>query len=416
LASTIVSCLNYIPGLDRNTELQAAKAWWMQHGKPIYQRYIYQNNCVPGRPLRIGYLSADMRRHSVAYFLKPLLAHHDHSRFAIYCYANVARPDTVTTELKQLSNHWRDITASNTEQAVRQIMKDGIDILVDLTGHMINNRLDILAKQAAPIQISWLGYPNTTGLPTIHYRLTDAIADPPGDSDPFYTEQLIRQPVFLCYEPPDLNIPIAPPPSLKNGYITFGSFNNPAKINSDVITAWASILRLTPHSRLLLKGLLLGDKDTRERYTALFAAHGINRERLDLIAYKESTTEHLNLYNDIDICLDTFPYNGTTTTFEALWMGLPVIVLRGDRHASRVGASILTHIGLPEFIAPSPKDYTLTAAQLARDPATLRDLRQDMRPRLLKSPFCQAHTFTGQLEATYLQLWKQWCQKLRQTA
>ncbi len=409
-ASTIVSSLNYIPGLERSTELQAAQDWWQTHGKPLYQRSIYQNTRAPERRLRIGYISPDLREHSISYFLKPLLRLHNHSKFEIFSYANVVHPDTVTTKLKQLSDHWRDITSSNTTQAVRQIMDDRIDILVDLAGHMVNHRLDILARQAAPIQISWLGYPNTTGLPTIHYRLTDDIADPPGDSDPFYSEQLIHLPTFLCYGPPDIDIPIVPSPSLKKGHITFGSFNNPAKITPEIIETWATILHQTPNSRLLLKGLLLGDKDTRTYYTSLFTRHGISKDRLDLIAYKKSTVEHLSIYNDIDICLDTFPYNGTTTTFEALWMGVPVIVLHGDRHASRVGASILTHLQLTELIAQSPKDYIATAFQLATDPSRLRKLRLDMRSKLTNSPVCQPHAFAHQIETTYRRLWHLWCE------
>jgi len=256
--------------------------------------------------------------------------------------------------------------------------------------------------------VSYLGYPNTTGLSVIDYRLTDALADPDG-ADAFVVEKLIRLPeCFLCYGPSGHAPPIEPPPALRNGYVTFGSFNTLPKINESVIETWAAILRTIPEARLLLKNRALADHGTCERYQRLFAEHGVAAHRLDLVAWTTRSSEHLALYNRVDVALDTFPYNGTTTTCEALWMGVPVVSLEGDRHAGRVGVSLLTQTGLTELIAHTADEYTMIAKTLAADTKRLAKYRQTLRDRVTAS-LCNAEVFTHRLEAAYREMWQHWC-------
>ncbi len=411
LHSACLAALNYMPGIDQAEEAQAAKEWWLIHGKGQHRRYIFTNSPAPERILRVGIVSSDLRDHSVSSFLRPLLRNYDPQQITIFCYANVSHPDSVTAELKSLSPYWRDISAFDTGQAVRAIMNDRIDILVDLTGHMTGGRLDIFACQAAPLQMSWLGYPNTTGLPTIHYRLTDYETDPPADSEPFYSETLLRLPAFLCYEPPALDIYPAEPPSLRHKYTTFGSLNNPAKISPPLVELWAAVLKKTPDSRLLLKGVGFDHQESRERMRQLFALHDIQADRLLFRGYTPGRSEHLLVYNQVDIALDTIPYNGTTTTFEALWMGVPVITMRGDRHAARVGASIVNRVAGPEFCAVDRGEYISLSFNLAQDKKRLQRLRKELRFQLLSSALCQSASFCRQFENICRQVWQQWCAK-----
>lgn len=410
LTSAIASALNYLPDIPPEEELAAAKAWWFDHGKAMHRRLVFSNKPTTERPIKIGLISPDFRQHSVSYFILPFLREHNPDILHISCYADLASPDKVSEECEELCDQWLlTHQLSNTELA-RRIEEDGIDMLIDLCGHMVRNRLMVFALQPAPIQISWLGYPNTAGLPTIHYRITDSIADPPGTTDPFYTEELIRFPkVFLCYGPPKTACEITTPPSQTKGYITFGSFNNPAKMSSPTIDTWATILKKCPGSKLTLKGLLLGDSATREHYLSCFAARGVNPAHINLLAFVDSEQEHLLLYNDIDICLDPFPYNGTTTTCEALWMGTPVITLAGDRHASRVGASILHSLDLNELICNSQDDYINKALNLAQSPATLKRHKSTLRETLISSSLCDAKQFSREVEKNLTQIWQQWC-------
>ncbi len=414
LRSACLAALNYIPGIDRAEEAQAAKEWWLKHGREQHRRYIFANSSAPERILRVGIVSSDLRDHSVSFFLRPLLRNYDPQQITLFCYANVSHPDSVTAELKSLSPYWRDISTFDTGRAVQIIMNDRIDILIDLTGHMTGGRLDIFACQAAPLQMSWLGYPNTTGLPTMHYRITDYETDPPADSDPFYSETLLRLPAFLCYEPPSLDIYPAEPPCLRHKYITFGSLNNPAKNSPPLIELWAAVLKKNPGSRLLLKGVGFDHQEARERMRRLFALHNIQADRLLLRGYTPSRSEHLLVYNQVDIALDTIPYNGTTTTFEALWMGVPVITMRGDRHAARVGASIMGRIAGAEFCAAHREEYITLSFNLAQNTRRLQKLRQELRSRLLSSDLCQGASFCRQFENICRQVWQQWCAKAAQ--
>ena len=352
--------------------------------------------------LRVGYVSADFRRHSCAYFLEALLAHHDHGRFEIFAYADDRRSDDITERLKPMVDHWRSLIGMPDKAVAELVRNDRIHLLVDLAGHTAGNRLSAFAEKPAPIQVSWLGYPATTGLSAIDYRLSDDICDPPGATERFHTETLWRLPGgFLCYTAPREAPAVSPSPCSTGQPVTFGSFNNLAKVNQAVLEAWAELVSAVPGSRLLLKSKALRAPSVSERVAEVFTRRGIARERIILEGWAEALAAHLAMYGKIDIALDTFPYNGTTTTFEAMWMGVPVISLAGDRHSARVGASILTRCGLEDFIAKSLDDYLAKAIALARDPQALGELRRALRPRLANSPLCDGKAFAQQIEDAY---------------
>jgi protein O-GlcNAc transferase len=287
-----------------------------------------------------------------------------------------------------------------------------VDVLVDLAGHTAEHRLLMFARVPAPVQVAYLGYPNTTGMPRsqMHYRLTDALADPPGDADRLHTEELVRLPdVFLCYRPLDDAPPVAPCPCGTTGVVTFGSFNTLEKVTAAQIGLWAQILRRSPGSRLMLKNKSLGDAAVRERVRAAFAAHGVDGERLVLAGPEREPARHLARYNEVDVALDTFPYAGTTTTCEALWMGVPVVTLAGATHRSRVGLSLLTAVGLSELVATAPQQYVDLALAMAGDPPRLKALRETLRDRVRTSCLTDAPRFTRHLEAAYRRMWIAHC-------
>ena len=309
-----------------------------------------------------------------------------------------------------MADHYVPIYNLPDEHAAAQIREHGIDILVDLSGHTSGNRMMLFARKPAPVQLTWLGYPATTGLPTIDGRITDAVADPPGDADRLHTERLIRlDGGFLCYRPYDKAGAVAPLPARGAGHVTFGSFNNRAKLSPRTIALWAEIMGQVPDARLLLKATQFKDAGTRERCREAFVAAGVAGERIEILAPLPDAGEHLALYGRVDIALDPLVYNGTTTTCEALWMGVPVVTLRGDRHAARVGASILTTTGLASLIAETPDRYVAIATRLAGDLDALAQLRAGMRERLRKSPLCDAAGFARAMERAYREAWQRWC-------
>ncbi len=360
----------------------------------------------PGK-LRIGYVSPDFRKHVVAFFFEPLLAAHNHNRFEIHCYSNVLTSDNVTEQLKGYADYWHDIRSFSDEEAIARIRDDRIDILIDLSGHTADNRLGIFAHRAAPIQMTWLGYPNTTGISAMDYRITDAVADPEGFSDEQHSERLIRLPdCFLCYQPPKNPPDVASTPLLINGFVTFGCFNYPAKITPEVIAIWSNILMSVPCSRLLLKSQSFCDPVLAKNFTVQFEAHGIPTERIMCVPAKESFFEHLATYNQIDIALDPFPYNGTTTTFEALFMGVPVITLRGNRHAAKVGSSILTNLGATELIAETVDDYLALSVSLSSDVKRLSTYHLELRNLLVSSALCDSARFSDSIEEVFRTAWQ----------
>jgi predicted O-linked N-acetylglucosamine transferase (SPINDLY family) len=365
------------------------------------------NGRDPERRLRVGFVSPDFRTHSCAYFVEPLFAAHDRGTVEIVAYADVPRPDEVTARLRGLADIWRDIAGCDDGALAGQIADDGADILIDLAGHSGRNRLGAFARRPAPVQVSWLGYPATSGLAAIGYRITDAIADP-ADADPWHTEKLVRLARgFHCYRPPADAPEIAGRPADRP--VIFGSFNNLLKVTDETARTWAEIVNAVPGARLLLKGRILESEAGRETVGGRFARAGLAPERLELHRWIARDDAPMALYHEVDIALDPFPYNGTTTTCEALWMGVPVVTLAGGRHAARVGASLLTHFGAPELIARDRADYVRRAVDLARDGARRAEFRATARRRFAASPLRDEAGFARAFEAALREAWRQWC-------
>ena len=408
--SNLLFSMNYRAGLDGRAVFEAHRTWDARHGQPrAPDQPARPRDRDPDRRLRIGYVSPDLRTHSVAYFFEPLLAHHDPATVETYCYANVPVADRTTLRLKALAQHWRQVDRLDEAAIADRIRADGIDILVDLAGHSSGNLLTVFARRPAPLQVTWLGYPNTSGLAAMDYRLTDAIADPPGDADALHSEILERLPHgFLCYRPPDAAPAVGQLPADLSGAVTFGSFNNLAKVTPQVVAVWAEILRRLPSSRLVLKAGGFEDDGTRRRFARLFEAEGVAAERLDLLPQLAGMAEHLAAYRRLDLALDPFPYNGTTTTCEALWMGVPVLTLAGRQHAGRVGASLLTGLDLGGFVAEDAAGYIDSAVRLAGDLPALAALRASLRSRLERAPLCDAAGFARQVEAAYRRFWRRY--------
>jgi len=321
--------------------------------------------------------------------------------------------DQTTAIIKKNAQHWRKVYLKSNEQLHELIIKDKIDILVDLTGHTSRNRLLVFAGKPAPVQVTYLGCPCTTGLTSIDYRFTDNWADPPGMTEQLHSEKLIRlHPSFLFFQPPgDSPVPKTGQEKI-NGPVTFGSFNNALKISPKTVSLWAQILKETPDSRLILKSVTFATKEGRRHFEDQFKQHGIEGERLELVSFIFSSKGHLQLYDKIDIALDPFPYNGTTTTCEALWMGTPVITLAGRSHVSRVGCSIISNVEVPELIADSENDYLRIAVQLARDNTRRQDLQSCLREKIANSPLMKSSTaFVRELELQYRAMWRRWCKE-----
>jgi protein O-GlcNAc transferase len=367
----------------------------------------HRHNPDPDRPLRIGYVSADLRAHSVAFFFEPVLAKHDESQFEITCYHSYGQSDATTQRIKSLAHTWRDVWQFTDDQLAKLIREDGIDILVDLGGHTAHNRLLTFARKPAPVQAAWLGYLNTTGLDAMDWRITDAQACPAGMLERLHTETLLRLPHSQwCYQPPDPCPDVAPAPIVDTGICTFAAFSAPAKINERCIELWSAILREAPKSRLLVvpSGLMSPPADYREH----FARAGIPEDRLEIIPSKPFG-DYLALHGRADVMLDTFPYTGGTTTCHTLWMGVPVITLVGDTATSRGGASLLSAVGLPDLVAQTPEQYVAIAVNLAANPERLQSLRRTLRERMRSSVLTDAARFTSNLERAYRMMWQQWC-------
>ena len=370
----------------------------------------HANARAPGRRLRVGYISADFRKHAVTYFFEPLMRAHDRNAVEIFLYSQAATHDEMSQRLQAMADHWLPTLGMGDDTLAAKIQADGIDILVDLSGHSAHNRLPMFARKPAPIQATWLGYANTTGLKTVDYRIVDAVSDPEGVADALAAETLVRLPGgFLCYQPPPEAPAPAPPPCLENGFVTFGSFNNFAKLSASTLDAWGRLLARVPKSCLLIKSRFFADDGPRALFLRRLAERGVAPERVILLEGILDTAGHLGSYHRVDIGLDPFPYNGTTTTCEALWMGVPVVTLAGDRHLARVGASLLHRVGLDELVAADADAYVEIAAALAADPARMTALRAGQRARMAASTLCDPAVFTRSLEAAYREMWCRWC-------
>jgi len=408
--SNLLLSLQYPLAADAALIAQESRRWNDRHAQPIRASIpAHANDRNPERALRIGFVSADLRMHSVAFFLVPLLEARDRKTFQAVCYATDARSDDVTERLRAGSDEWESLVGVSDDDAARRIRDDRIDILIDLGGHTAGNRLMLFARKPAPVQITYLGYVGTTGLSAIDYRLTDACADPPG-ADDGGPERLIRLPRGAwCFAPLSGEPVVADLPALRAGHVTFGSFNNLAKVTPYTMQLWARILLQIPASRLLVKSAVFRSPEARRRFQAYFTDRGIDLTRLELVADEPSQLQHLRQYDRVDIALDTFPYHGVTTTCEALWMGVPVLTLAGQRHASRIGVSLLTNAGYPEFVAQTPEAYVQQAADLVADLPRLATMRATMRDRLRSSPLMDAPQFAASLEAALRDAWRHWC-------
>jgi len=409
--SNLLYTLSYKHDIGSQELFDAHLRWAHQHALPLTKSIeTHTNDARSDRCLRIGYLSPDFRVHSVAFFIMPILANHNRDKFKTIAYFDHTVDDNMTRRLQTEFDTWHNIANMSDEQVVKLIREDGIDILIDLTGHTSNNRMCVFALKPTPVQVTYLGYSTTTGLPTMDFRLTDTWTDPPGETERYHTEELVRLPhVFLCYQPP-LDCPeIRNLPAENSEYITFGSFNNATKINQKVVSVWARCMQSIPESHLILKASQFNNASIRHNFQSLFEECGISPERIEFINWTTSVSDHMDLYNKIDIALDTFPYNGTTTTCEALWMGVPVITLSGVVHQARVGGSILTDIGFPQFIANTHDAFVEKTVDLANDLVTLKAVRNELRDKMRLAPLTNAKQFTQTLENAYREMWFRWC-------
>jgi protein O-GlcNAc transferase len=407
--SNLVLSLLYHSGNEAEVIDAELRRWNERHAVPLTSLILSPtNDPSPERRLRIGYLSSDFKLHSVAFFLLPLLEAHDHRQVHVTCYSANACSDDVTIRFRACTDEWCDLVGRSDDDIARQIREDRIDLLVDLSGHTAGNSLPVFARKPAPIQVSYLGFPVATGLDTIDHRFTDHWADPLGATD--VTEQLVRLPeTAWCFSPLSGSPPVGELPAAHCRHVTFGCFNNFAKVTEEMLRLWVRILQRVPGSRLALKNSVVRQASVAQRVLTFFSQQGIGTDRLELLPRTLSPLEHLHCYHGVDLALDTFPYHGTTTTCEALWMGVPVITLAGSRHVARVGVSLLSNVGLPELVAYSVEDYVEKAAALACDLRRLGALRAGLRERMQRSPLMDGAKFARGVEAAYRAMWRGWC-------
>jgi protein O-GlcNAc transferase len=403
LASSQVFTAHFNPAFDRAALFEQYKRWNRLHGAFPDAAGPHDNDPSPDRRLRIGYVSPDFKRHAESFFTFPLLSRHDHANFEIICYADVSNPDSFTQHFQQCADRWQSIVGWSDERLAQTIRENKIDILVDLTMHMERNRLLAMARKPAPIQVTWLAYPGGTGLKTIDYRLTDPFIDPPGEQDRSFFEQSIRLPdCWCCYDPlSDLAVQTNRPP----GPVRFGSLNHPRKINATTADLFCRVLSKVPDSSLIV---LTGGPLHNQAIQLIAQKHGVAPHRIEFLATMPRD-DYLKTYHRIDIALDAVPYNGMTTTCDALWMGVPVITLIGNTGPGRMGLSVLSALGMPELIAKTPQDFIRIAADMARDFPRLQTTRSSLRPRLTESPLMDSSRFARNVESAYRAMWRRWC-------
>jgi len=410
--SNLLLCLHYSSDQDAGTIFNEHLRWGREQAARWRPKVVeHPNDPDSGRRLRIGYVSPDFRNHSVARFLLPLFENHDKQQVEVFAYAQGRTTDAMTERLLHRADHRRNLTALTDDQAADMIRKDRIDILVDLAQHTHGNRLAVFARKPAPVQVAWLGYPNTTGLDVMDYRLTDEYADPTGQTEVYHSEKLVRiDPCAWCFHPDD-ETPVVSDSASAVAPATFCCFNNFAKVTDSMLRIWAEILRAVPGSRLLVKSRALSSPSVRDHVVQIMGEQGIESTRLILLGHEPLVADHLALYGQADIALDTYPYHGTTTTCEALWMGVPVITLAGQTHVSRVGVSLLSNVGLQDLIANTTDEYIRIAVALACDHSRLADLRNTLRHGMKASPLMDGTSFAQEMEAAYRAMWTTWCRK-----
>jgi predicted O-linked N-acetylglucosamine transferase (SPINDLY family) len=409
----LLLALNYHPRKSAADVFEAHRDWARRHADPITAaagRRSFANDRDPDRPLRVGYVSGDFREHAVLHFFEPVLTRHRRGVVEPYCYSTNRAHDADASRLRAAAGSgWRDVAGRSDEQLAELIRADGIDVLVDLSGHTGQNRLMSLARRPAPVQVGWLGYPGYTGMTAIDFWMTDPLCDPPDESSSYPRERVVRLPdTFACYLPPPQAPPVAPQPARSRGHVTFGSFNILAKLNDDVLDAWAAVMHGVDGSRMVLGATALGDPEIQQSVAARFEQRGIARQRLTFHG-RLPVAQYLAAHADIDLLLDTFPFTGHTVSLHGLWMGCGLVTLRGDRHVARRGAAVLTLLGLEDWIADSTAQFLEVAKRAAQDLDRLEEVRRSLRDRMSRSPLMQYDRFVENLEDAYRQMWRRWC-------
>lgn len=405
--SNLILLLQYHAGDNEAVLATERQQWQRQHARPLAAQIPpHGNERSPDRRLRLGYVSADFRDHVVGYNLLPLFAQHRHDQFQIFCYAQVPQPDSLTEKFRALADHWRDIAPLNDAQLAEQVRQDGIDVLVDLALHSAKNRLLAFARKPAPVQVSFAGYPAGTGLETIDCHLTDPYLEPALPDEPSRPDAPFRLPhTFWCYVPQTVDQPVNPLPALTNGFVTFGCLNNFCKVTDATLRHWTQVLLAVPQSRLLL---LIPEGRPRQQILEAMTRATIAPERITFVD-RQPREKYLALYHRIDLGLDTFPYNGHTTSLDSYWMGVPVVTLVGPTGVSRAGWSQLSNLGLTELAAHHETDFVRIVATLAQDTSRLSALRAGLRERMQRSPLMDAPRFCQGIESAYRTLWQRWC-------
>jgi len=409
--SNYLFCHQYLPEMTLARLAQLHREFETQHAAPLYTEVQRHDNVRdPEKRLRIGFVSADLRRHPIGFLLVDLFAQIDRTAFEIACYSTRRGKDEIREQLKAASGVWRDVEMLADDKLAEQIRADQVDILFDLSGHTSGGKLLVFARRPAPVQLTWMGYPSTTGIRAIDGLLSDRWMTPEG-VEPHFAERIIRMPAATAIYRPPTDLPeIGKLPQLQQPSITLGSFNNIAKVNEPVVALWCRVLHSLPGSRMFLKFRALNETSVQDRIARMFANHGIGRERLEFQPFSP-LREMLGDYNRVDLALDTFPYSGGTTTMLALLMGVPVVTLPGETMASRQSLSVLKSIGVEECIANDADDFVRRATALALDRARLSELRETLRPRMLSSTYCDAPRFVKDFEVTLRTLWREWCVK-----
>lgn len=410
--STLAYATLFHPACDARSIAEELRRWNHRHAEPLRQFLApHPNSPLPDRRLRVGYVSPDFRDHVVGRNVLPIFMHHDRSQFEVFCYAGVARPDPMTEEFRRRADVFRAVSRMPHEALAAQIRADAIDVLVDLTLHMEGNRLLVFARKPAPVQVTFAGYPGSTGLDDIDYRLSDPYLDPPGADESLYSERIVRLPdSFWCYDPlEERDTTVNPLPARDNGVVTLGCLNNFHKVNPDLLALWAQVLRQVDGSRLLL---LAPVGAARQRTLERLGQERIAPGRIEFVA-QLSRRDYLRQYHRIDLGLDTFPYNGHTTSLDSFWMGVPVVTQVGRTVVGRAGWSQLSNLGLPELAGHTPEEFVRIAVDLARDWPRLTELRAALRRRMESSPLMDGVRFARHVEVAYRQMWRTWCAKPR---
>jgi protein O-GlcNAc transferase len=399
--SSLCYKLHFHPGYDRPALFRELCEWDRRHGRN-HAPAEFGNDRSSARRLRVGYVSPDFYGHAECFFVLPLLEGHNPRVVEVHCYASVRRPDKATEILKSCAHVWHNVVGLSDDQLAEKIRGDRIDILVDLTMHMAFNRLPMFAQRCAPVQVTWLAYPGGTGLAAMDYRLTDEWMDP-ADADAFYAERSVRLPGGWCCYHPLGNVP--PAAVRQRGAITFGSLNNPCKLNESTLGLWTKVLGSVRDSRLLL---LVESERQRNLIRETMARSGVDPNRIEFTGHQRRG-EYLRLYDAIDICLDPQPYNGITTTCDALWMGVPVISRTGATAAGRAGLSILSNLGLQKWVAEDDEGFMRIATELGGDFDGRSEIRRTLRDRMRRSPLMDGRRFARNVEVAYRQMWGNYC-------